>query len=81
MYENNPSGWMWLMMAAVMLGFWTLVFLAVGSLWPTSHRARSTYPNTPPQDVLDARLAHGEISLAEHRELTEHLTNKQGQRT
>lgn len=74
MYNDNPSGWMWLMMALFMVGFWVLVFVAIGSLWPASRRTAPQFPPQGPREVLDARLARGEITIAEHRDLLEQLS-------
>lgn len=76
MYDNNPSGWMWIMMAAFMVGFWVLVFLAVGALWSAGRRDRTPPAAMSPRELLDARLARGEISVAEHRERVEQLAER-----
>ncbi len=60
MYGWHDTPWMWLSM----LVFWTVVIVLAYRLF----RGR-TRPSTPPAtEILDDRLARGEISVTEHRE-------------
>lgn len=71
MYWNGDSGWgwgwgwgAWLGMSLMMVLFWGLVAWAIVAI------ARSTRgtSSTTAQQILDERLAHGEISVAEFEE-------------
>lgn len=65
------AGW-WILMAVLMVAFWGLVIVGIvwllRSLWgPQGQRAKS------PREVLDHRLASGEISPQEYRQRRELL--------
>jgi putative membrane protein len=68
------AGW-WILMAAMMVVFWGLVILGVvwviRSLGPGQHHE---HPGGSPLELLDRRLASGEISPKEYRERRELLT-------
>ena len=69
------AGW-WILMAAMMVVFWGLVILGIvwviRSLGP-GHHPHHTQAGSP-LDVLDQRLAAGEITPKEYRERRDLLT-------
>ena len=74
MWSINGMGWpMWLIMAAGTLGFWVLVAILVQSVLLGGPRRTDRFPDTPRDapsmtalDILDRRLASGEISVEEY---------------
>jgi putative membrane protein len=66
--DNWGAGW-WILMMVMMVVFWTLVIIGVvwlvRSVGSGQHRH---HPGASAIEVLDARLAHGEISPDEYRE-------------
>jgi uncharacterized membrane protein len=65
MWDWAP-GWHWLWMAGVWMAGITLIVWAVTALFPTS-------PHRDPQQILDERLARGEIDVDEHRQRSDEL--------
>jgi len=66
---------MWTLMLAGTIGFWVLVALTIQMLF-TERRTRTSEPDAPgARQLLDVRLARGEIDPAEYgrvRDLIEH---------
>lgn len=65
------GGWMWLWGTLIMLS-WVVIIAA--ALWIVQ-RARDNRSGTDgrARQILDERLARGDIDLDEHRELSRHL--------
>ena len=66
MYWDHMTGWGWAMMAL----FWTLgVALLAGLVWAATRRADGPGSGAQPtaRDLLDERLARGEIDADEYR--------------
>lgn len=69
--DDWGAGW-WILMAFMMVVFWGLVILGIvwlirslsGGHWGWSHQ----HAGTSAQELLDRRLASGEISPEEYRE-------------
>ncbi len=62
------DGW-WVVMVIGMVVFWAAVI--AGGIWlvrELTGRARSREPGETPFEILDRRLAEGEISIEEHGE-------------
>lgn len=59
--------WMWLLIAAGVIGFWVLVAMLVRAI------LHDRNPPSPPQEsplaVLDRRLASGEIDIQQYHQL------------
>ncbi len=72
---NWGAGW-WILMAAMMVVFWGLVILGVvwliRSFAPGHHHSHAAHGGSA-LEVLDRRLAQGEISPEEYRERREVL--------
>jgi putative membrane protein len=72
---HGDSWWMWTLMLAGTVGFWVLVALTIQMLF-TERRTHTPGPDAPgARQVLDVRLARGEIDPAEYgrvRDLIEH---------
>lgn len=67
MSTYGTAWWMWLLMGAGMMGFWVLVAVTVKALLDDR---RPETPATPdPTQVLDERLARGEIDADEYLRL------------
>jgi putative membrane protein len=66
------AGW-WILMVLMMVVFWALVIF--GAVWLVRSLAdgRHTIHHRDPVEVLDHRLASGEISVEEYRERRELL--------
>jgi putative membrane protein len=73
MYWNEDMAWWgWLMMSLGMLVFWGL--LAWGALLLLRGRGEKASADGPgPQEILDERLARGEIDAVEYGERLEAL--------
>ncbi|HEX2393154.1 MAG TPA: SHOCT domain-containing protein [Solirubrobacterales bacterium] len=71
------AGW-WIVMALMMVVFWALVIL--GAVWLVRSLAggHHTIHHRDPLEVLDHRLASGEISSEEYRERRELLKEESG---
>lgn len=78
-WGSGVHWWGWLLGAAAMVLFWALVAWAIWTLvaWVRIDRdkePRSAPPGPPsPRDVLDQRLARGEIGPDEYRRLRDLL--------
>ena len=74
---HGDTWWMWVLMLTATVGFWVLVALAVQALL-TDRRTDRNAPCAPaaqpqPRDLLDSRLARGEIDPEEYRRVRELL--------
>ncbi|MGN6664743.1 MAG: SHOCT domain-containing protein [Solirubrobacterales bacterium] len=71
------AGW-WIAMVLVMAVFWALVIF--GAMWLVRSLAggHHTIHHRDPAEVLDHRLASGEISIEEYRERRELLKERGG---
>jgi putative membrane protein len=75
MWDMHDVGWgWWLFMSVGMVGFWALVIYGV--VWLARRAtpspdagARPRYPAESPRQVLQRRLAAGEISVDEYERL------------
>jgi len=65
MYGN--AWWMWLLMAVATVGFWVLVAVTVKAV--LDDRRQGTPVEPSPTQVLDGRLARGEIDADEYLRL------------
>lgn len=66
-------GW-WLLMSVGMVAFWTL--LVYGLVWlvrGVAPRPRQDVPQETPKEILDRRLAAGEITVDEYERLRDAL--------
>lgn len=67
MYRNGEWGWLaWLSMTVTMVLFWGAVIWAVVAVARSPRRT----VERPPQQLLDERLARGEISVDEYQSLS-----------
>lgn len=76
-YDNGVGWGGWVLMALVMVAFWTLVVYAVVALFrgdATSSRSETGRP-TDPRRILDERFARGEIQLDEYQARKEALVD------
>lgn len=73
-WGDSGSGWAWLMMAFVAVALIAIVVLAVTGRF-SGHDGGTTPPGAArsPREVLDHRLASGEITVKEHRALAAEL--------
>jgi putative membrane protein len=75
-YWNDAQWWAWIPMSLVMLGFWGLVAWAIVRLAASQ---KSDEPAAPSAlELLDARLARGEIDPGEYRERRAVLEGRDG---
>jgi putative membrane protein len=66
MMDWYGGGWGgWLLMSLMMLGFWVLAAIAAMALWRWSRQEQQRSTDSA-RDVLDDRLARGEISEADY---------------
>jgi putative membrane protein len=78
-FDNHMGDWgagWWILMASMMVAFWGLVVVGVVWLIRTLMVERHGHGGASPIEVLDHRLASGEISPEEYRELRVTLTGK-----
>lgn len=79
MYWNDASWWMWIPMSLMMIVVWGLVVWGAVQLFGTR---RPSEPRTPTAtEILDERLATGEIDAEEYRELRATLEGRPKERT
>jgi putative membrane protein len=81
-FDNHMGDWgagWWILMAFMMVAFWGLVIVGVVWLVRALIAERHGHGSASPIEVLDRRLAIGEISPEEYRERREVLLgNKDG---
>ena len=75
--DNWGAGW-WILMMVMMVVFWGLVILGVVWLVRSLGTGHHHHHGTNAIEVLDSRLAHGEISPDEYRERRSVLESDQG---
>lgn len=83
MFYMHDIGWGWeFLMAIGMIAFWALVIY--GIVWIVRGGANTAVPTAPttpstemPLEILDRRLASGQITVDEYHELREALEHKQ----
>jgi len=80
-YYGNVGWGGWLMMALIMVAFWGLVVYAVVVLFrgsAPSSRSGSTDAADPkdPRQILDERLARGDIQIEEYQARKDALADK-----
>lgn len=69
-WYHDGIGWGgWLMMMLAIVAFWGLVVAGIITLFHTD----TPTPQRSPQDLLDERLARGELTAEEYRALREAL--------
>ena len=83
-WSGGMHWWGWLLGALMMLAFWTLVIWGVWYLLTSAGRGRDFPPAPPappapptPRQILDERLARGDISPDEYRYLLEVMNEGQ----
>lgn len=74
------SGW-WIVMMVGMVAFWAIVIY--GIVWLVQQAARGTRGSerTSPRELLDERLARGEIDVEEHARRAAALASSGGARS
>lgn len=84
MFYMRDIGWGWeFLMGIGMVAFWIVVVL--GAIWFIRGGASSSTPSHPPSaraerpvDILDRRLANGELTLEEYQERREAIEHGRG---
>jgi putative membrane protein len=72
-WYHDGIGWGgWLLMTLAMVAFWGLVVVAVIALFRTDSR-RDAGTRQTPLELLDERLARGELTTEEYRALRDTL--------
>lgn len=67
MWWNNDAGWIgWLAMTLAMAGFWVVIALIIVAAVRTDRRPVDS--ELEPRQILQRRLARGEIDLDEYRD-------------
>jgi uncharacterized membrane protein len=73
------SGWMWLVMLAVIVGFWAVVVVLLRAVLRDRARDRDRDAVEPtlesPLVILDRRLVSGEIDIDEYVQLRRAITS------
>ena len=78
-WNGMGSGWMWLVMLAVIVGFWAVVVVLLRAV--LRDRARDRYRDAleptleSPLVILDRRLVSGEIDIDEYVQLRRAITS------
>lgn len=71
MWWNGGWAWMWIVMVPMMLLMWALIAVVVV---PWARNGRDRAPSA--RELLDGRLAAGEISVEEHRNRRSELEHR-----
>ncbi len=80
-FDNHMGDWgagWWVLMALMMVVFWGLVILGAVWLIRALMSERHGHGGRSPIDVLDHRLASGEITPEEYRQRRSTLQGKEG---
>jgi putative membrane protein len=86
MFSMHNLGWGgWLVMSVGMVALWALLIFGVVALarrgfGPRDHESRVQAPSEPAVDILERRLASGELSIEEYEERRAALRPGQGYR-
>jgi putative membrane protein len=84
MFYMHSFGWgWWLLMSIGMVAFWALVIYGIVWLARSSQnlQQRDEPPSESPRETLKRRLARGEISIEEYRELLRTLDEESPHRS
>jgi putative membrane protein len=78
MWHWHESGWAWVWMTVMMVGFWAVVVVGVAMLVRTGGERWRTQPGgaSTPEDVLAERFARGEIEVDEYERSREVLAGR-----
>ena len=78
-WNGMGSGWMWLVMLAVIVGFWAVVVVLLRAVLRDRARDRDRDALEPtlesPLVILDRRLVSGEIDIDEYAQLRRAITS------
>ena len=78
-WNGMGSGWMWLVMLAVIVGFWAVVVVLLRAVMRDRARDRERDAVEPtlasPLVILDRRLVSGEIDIDEYVQLRRAITS------
>ena len=78
-WNGMGSGWMWLVMLAVIVGFWAVVVVLLRAVLRDRARDRDRDAVEPtlesPLVILDRRLVSGEIDIDEYAQLRRAITS------
>ena len=78
-WNGIGSGWMWLVMLAVIVGFWAVVVVLLRAVLRDRARDRDRDAVEPtlesPLVILDRRLVSGEIDIDEYVQLRRAITS------
>lgn len=78
-WNGMGSGWMWLVMLAVIVGFWAVVVVLLRAVLRDRARDRDRDALEPtlesPLVILDRRLVSGEIDIDEYVQLRRAITS------
>jgi putative membrane protein len=77
MHWSDTAWWVWIPMMLTMIVFWGLIVWLVFGRWsPVAPEDPPSAPNA--RAILDARLARGEITRDEYRDLRQVLESEHG---
>ncbi|MEU3290067.1 SHOCT domain-containing protein [Streptomyces longwoodensis] len=65
-YDRDVSGWGWFVMSASIILLWALI-IAIAVLLNRSHEHGKAHATPSAEDILDERLARGEMSHRRRR--------------
>jgi len=74
MWWDYGTGWGWLAMMIGMAGFWILVAVVVVALFRTAGSSSARSESTDAREILEQRLARGEIDVDEYRQRLDALS-------
>ena len=78
MHWNDGGWWWWIPMTVTMVVFWALVVWAIVRLAGAPWERRSGGGRPTSIEILDERLARGEIGLSEYKELRDEIERSRG---
>jgi putative membrane protein len=79
-YWNDASWWAWIPMTLAMVAVWGLLVWGAVQLIGGRRQVDRQPPPPPPRELLDERLARGEINADEYRELRRLLEDRAPER-
>ena len=75
--DGSVAWWGWLLMSVGMVAFWGLIIWAVWALMTNfARRPGSETPSRGPKEILDDRLARGEIDPEEYQRMRDRIRGR-----
>lgn len=79
-WDSGMTTFGWVMMALVWIGLVAVIVWALANLFPQRSTSESSPSAEGPEEILDRRLARGEVDLATYDELAAKLRGARSER-